>query len=158
MKMKGARGWQFSTRDPLSWLRFTVVICAVNGLLFATAVSLAAATPYRPASDDTVIERLPSSGSQASRELAELRARLKAAPMDLAAAAALARHYIARNRAEADPRYLGYAQAALAPWWTAADVPANALVLRATLRQRLHDFDGALRDLDRLLARQPRHG
>ena len=55
-------------------------------------------------------------------------------------------------RETGDPRFLGQAQAALAPWWTAADPPPAALLLRATVKQSQHDFSGALADLDRLLA------
>jgi tetratricopeptide (TPR) repeat protein len=38
-----------------------------------------------------------------------------------------------------------------------AEPPVPVLVLRATLEQRRHDFDAALADLERVLARQPRH-
>ena len=51
---------------------------------------------------------------------------------------------------------LGQAQAALDPWWSAPDAPAVVRLLRATIRQRQHDFDGALADLDRLLHANPR--
>ena len=37
------------------------------------------------------------------------------------------------------------------------DPPSVVLLLRATLKQSQHDFDGSLRDLDRLIARQPTH-
>ena len=65
--------------------------------------------------------------------------------------------YVALGRSEGDPRYDGYAQAALAPWWDLAEPPVPVLILRATLEQRRHDFDAALADLERVLARQPRH-
>jgi hypothetical protein len=39
----------------------------------------------------------------------------------------------------------------------ASEPPIPVLVLRATLKQRRHDFGGALGDLDRVLARSPRH-
>src|SRR4029450_5845869 len=57
-----------------------------------------------------------------------------------------------------DPRFFGQAQAALAPWWSSADPPAPALLLRATLKQSTHDFAGALSDLDRLSAMRPNDG
>jgi len=59
--------------------------------------------------------------------------------------------------AEGDPRYIGYAQAALAPWWGLAEPPVRVLVLRATLRQYLHDFNGALSDLGVALKRDPEY-
>ncbi len=43
-------------------------------------------------------------------------------------------------------------------WWTAADPPSPALLLRATLKQSQHDFDGAIKDLERLLNREPANG
>jgi predicted Zn-dependent protease len=61
-------------------------------------------------------------------------------------------------RASGDPRFLGQAQAALTPWWTTADPPSVALLLRATLKQSQHDFDGAIKDIDRLLTREPANG
>ena len=61
----------------------------------------------------------------------------------------------ALGRREADPRFDGYAQAALAPWWQLARPPLPVLILRATLRQRRHDFTAALADLDQALARAP---
>jgi predicted Zn-dependent protease len=56
---------------------------------------------------------------------------------------------------EGDPRYLGYAQAALGPWWKMDNPPDDIQVMRAALRQFNHDFDGALADLDRVLERSP---
>lgn len=59
------------------------------------------------------------------------------------------------RRAGGDPRLLGRAQIILAPWWNEPDAPAQVLVLRATLRQSTHDFEGALADLHQVLAANP---
>jgi tetratricopeptide (TPR) repeat protein len=67
----------------------------------------------------------------------------------------LARHCIARARAEADPRYLGHAEAALGQWSDLAQPPGAVLVVRATIRQSNHDFDRALADLDLALKLEP---
>jgi tetratricopeptide (TPR) repeat protein len=117
----------------------------------------AIAAPFVPASDEQVLERLPWTppGAGPRRSLLERRAELTRDPDDLTTALAAARADIARARAEADPRYLGHAQAALAPWWNAAEPPLTVQLLRATIRQSLHDFDGALDDLGRVLARDP---
>ncbi len=56
--------------------------------------------------------------------------------------------------ADGDPRFIGYAQAALGPW-RGAEAPAEILVVRAMLRQYRHEFDGALADLARALQRDP---
>lgn len=107
-----------------------------------------AAAPYRPADDLIVLERLPPDGSLPVA---------RAVPLALTAdqAAAIAQLQISRARSSGDPRFLGYAQGVLAPWWRSQDAPDAVLLMRATLRQSGHDFDGALRDLDRLLERRP---
>ena len=108
------------------------------------------AAPFVPASDAEILEVLPNSmiGERPGRA---------APPRDLPTALARAREYIERTRAYADPRFLGYAQATLAPWWEDPAAPVEALVLRAIVKQSLHDFAGALADLDRALIRAPDH-
>jgi Tfp pilus assembly protein PilF len=108
----------------------------------------ARAEPHIPADGTQVVERLPSRADPVQRELQRLRADLKQHPGDPQAAAALARRYIEQARVEGDPRYLGYAEAALAPWWKQPQPPEQVLVLRATLRQSTHQFQAALSDLD----------
>jgi tetratricopeptide (TPR) repeat protein len=125
--------------------------------LAAAPATGAAAEPFAPASDATVLERLPAAGDPRLRDLREQRAALARDPGDLEMALPLATAYVQLGRREADPRYDGYAQAALAPWWGLAEPPLPVLLLRATLKQRRHDFDSALADLDRMLARSPRH-
>ena len=81
-----------------------------------------------------------------------------AAPNDVARAVALADAYYRIARSEGDPRYLGYAQAALAPWWKDPEAPTAVLVARATILQSNHEFDRAVADLDRAVAREPKNG
>jgi tetratricopeptide (TPR) repeat protein len=100
-----------------------------------------------------VLERLPSAGDPLLRDLRDQRAALAHNPADLKIALPLATAYVQLARREADPRYDGYAQAALAPWWDLAKPPIPVLLLRATLEQRRHDFAAALADLDRALVR-----
>ncbi|MES2759357.1 MAG: hypothetical protein V4693_18445 [Pseudomonadota bacterium] len=128
----------------------------MNVRIFVSLLTLAgacAAAPYIPADGNKVVERLPSRASPVQRELLALRAELTRNPNDLARATTLARRYIEQGRIEGDPRYLGYAQAALAPWWQQPQAPDQVLVLRATLRQSTHQFAGALADLDTVLQR-----
>jgi hypothetical protein len=122
------------------------------------AVAPAAAKPFVPSSDDVVVERLPEQGDPALKELKRIRAGLAGDPRNLDIAAGAARRAIEAARATGDPRFLGQAQAALTPWWIAADPPSVALLLRATLKQSQHDFDGSIRDLDHLLDREPANG
>jgi cytochrome c-type biogenesis protein CcmH/NrfG len=123
------------------------------------AAAAAQAAPFVPSSDSQVLERLPERAADPrARELRALRSRLAANPNDADGAARLARAYFDLVAAEGDPRYIGYAQAALAPWWSAADAPDAVRVARALLRQFNHDFDAALADLRAVTARTPGHG
>ncbi len=113
--------------------------------------------PFRPSSDGEVLETLTAGrGNPRSRELLLMRRTLEANPDDLDLALALARRNIEESRSTSDPRFLGHAQAALARWWDLPSPPPEVLLLRATIRQSTHDFDGALRDLDAALLLRPR--
>lgn len=118
-------------------------------LLCCLALPAAADQPYTPASDTELVERLPK---RLGAEQRRLRDQLGAAPTNLPLALQLAREAIARSRALGDPRELGLAQAALAPWWSQPAPPAPVRLLRATIAQSQHRFDAALADLDALLA------
>lgn len=116
------------------------------------------AAPYTPGGDDVVIERLSlKPRDPAAAEIKNLRAALTREPNHPLYAARLARAYVKRYRLEADPRYLGYAQAALSPWWNQARAPVDILVLRAVIHQAGHRFDNALTDLERALALDARN-
>jgi Tfp pilus assembly protein PilF len=108
----------------------------------------ALAAPYLPKDETQVLERLPARrGDPVMAELRELRAALAARPRDPAAAARLARRYFELATAQGDPRYIGYAIAALRPWDGATAAPPEILFIRGLLRQYRHDFTGALEDL-----------
>lgn len=123
-------------------------------LLSCACILLTAnAAPYLPAKGAQVLERLPGGVNPARRELQGLRSAVSANPQDLNLATTLAQRYIEQSRRDGDPRYLGYAQAALAPWYAQPQPPSPVLVLRATLRQSTHQFGAALTDLDTVLQR-----
>jgi hypothetical protein len=124
-------------------------------LAVLAAPVLAAAAPRLPASGAEVLEVLPWRNSPQQRELRDLRASLAGSPRDLGRAATVARRYIELGRREADPRFFGYAQAALAPWWRLATPPAEVRLLRASLLQTEHRFPEALADLDAVTAAEP---
>jgi tetratricopeptide (TPR) repeat protein len=67
----------------------------------------------------------------------------------------LAQFYIQQSRLNGDLRYLGYAQAVLAPWVTHDPAVPDVLVLQATLQQSRHEFGASLVTLDRALALRP---
>lgn len=123
--------------------------------LCAGLCSTAHATPYIPKDGAAVIEQLPRRADATQTELRRLRTQLSAQPQDLALATSLAQRYIGLSRSETDPRYLGYAQAALAPWWQSAAAPVPVRLLRATILQSIHQFNAALQDLDAVIAQQP---
>ena len=135
--------------------RWAAVGLGVLALFAATSGAVAA--PYRPTDDAVVLERLSGPVDSERRALRVLRRTLAEMPRNLDLALDLARRYLARGGAEADPRYDGYAQSALAPWWNADTPPVDVLVLRAVVHQRRHHFDRALEDLARALARRPNH-
>jgi Tfp pilus assembly protein PilF len=127
-------------------------------MLVPLALSTASAKPFVPADDGVVLERLPEKTDPSLRDVKRLRTALDRNPSDLTMAARLARRAIEAGRDTGDPRFIGQAQAALSPWWSLAEPPAQALLLRATIKQSTHDFAGALADLDRLIARAPTDG
>jgi tetratricopeptide (TPR) repeat protein len=130
----------------------------VAALLAAAGAADAVAAPRVPASGAEVLEVLPWRADPQQRELRALRASLQAAPHDVARATDVARRYIEAGRREADPRYYGYAQAALAPWWNQPAPPPPVRLLRATLLQSEHKFPEALADLAGITEQQPDNG
>jgi hypothetical protein len=127
---------------------------AVAGALILAAC-LARAAPFTPSSDGQVLERVPARAANA--ELRQLQAAWRAAPADLAAATRLAWRYQAEVAATGDPRYMGWIQATLRPWWSLPDPPPEVRVLRAVVRQFDHRFEPALADLAAVLAADPAH-
>jgi Tfp pilus assembly protein PilF len=130
----------------------SIVRTTAAGLL-ALAAATAIASPYTPASDDTVIEHVPARSEL--EHLAPLRAAVAVDPRDLRSAIALATGYIDLGRRNSDPRFIAYAQAALLPWLTQPQPPERALVLQAITLQYLHQFDAALALLERALVLEP---
>ena len=127
------------------------------GIALLLAASTAAAAPYLPKEDSTVLERLPGRRSDpAMAELRRLRTALAAAPNDDAAATRLAQRYFDLANAEGDPRYVGYAEAALRPW-RGEDASAEVLFTRGLLKQYRHDFAGGMRDFAAAIDREPGH-
>jgi tetratricopeptide (TPR) repeat protein len=131
-------------------------------LIFVLAAALplfptvAHAAPFTPAADAQVLATVPARASDPrARELAAMRRQWRSQPQEVGAAVALARRYFDQVAAEGDPRYVGYAQATLRPWWDAPDPPVPVRVLRAMLLQFDHRFTPALADLDAALRVEP---
>ncbi len=128
-------------------------------LVLLLAAGAATAAPFTPKSDQQVLETLPARAQDpATLELRGLRRELAANPRNVDVAVRLARRYHEMAAAEGDPRYVGYAQAALAPWWNESDPPVPARVMRAIVLQFGHQFDAALADLHAAVRQQPDQG
>ncbi|MFZ6871704.1 hypothetical protein ACO0LF_06480 [Undibacterium sp. Di27W] len=127
--------------------RLLSALLILPGLLM-TAVQ---AAPFIPTNGKQVLEQLPARTDPLQREFALLRKRLAEKPDDPAIASELAMAYIHASRNDGDPRYLGYAQAVLKPWWSLTNPPVSVLVLRATILQSTHQFPQALLDLNSVL-------
>lgn len=115
----------------------------------------AAAESLVPASDDEIVEILPTPGAIAA-EHKRLRRALAERPRDVATALALSRSTLERSRLSGDARLAGQALGVLAAWDGDPQAPAEIRLQRATLLQHLHDFDAAAAELDALLRSQPR--
>jgi hypothetical protein len=133
---------------------------ALAWLLGAVAPAFAAeeSALQFPQRDDAVVEQLPTHvGDAAQRRSARAaeraqRTALRQHPDELGLALQAAHDALARGRLRGDPRELGVAQAALAPWWTRADAPPEVRLVRATVMQSQHEFQAALAELDNVLA------
>lgn len=117
------------------------VLAALGLTVAAVTAHAAAPQDLRAGADAEVVERLPE--------------RVGVAPATPQAAATAARRWITLSRDMADPRYLGRAQAALAPWWGQPGAPAELLVLQATVEQARHEFTAARATLERALQANP---
>ncbi|CAN5450353.1 hypothetical protein BH11PSE7_BH11PSE7_14160 [soil metagenome] len=120
-------------------LTFKRLMAATALLLCAAA--LAAPRDIKPTADSDVIETLP--------------ARIRSSGNTPEGAAAAAREWIKLSRQEADPRYLGRAQAVLGPWWDKPDAPPELAILQATVQQSRHEFAAARKTLLATLKRDP---
>ena len=130
--------------------RFVLWLC------LALTAQNALAAPFTPSDDKQVLERVPvRAGNPRARELQALRAAVQREPRDADAAARLAERWIEDALAEGDPRYVGYAQAALAPWWTDSAPPSSVRVQRAVVNQYGHRFNEALADLSAVTGAEP---
>lgn len=121
-------------------------------LLVTLPMSVMAASPIRPSSDNEVIEVLPA--VTRSRMTAPDTGRTPADPRE---AVATSRQAITVARQTGDNRYWGRAQSALAPWWDRVDAPVEVAVLQATVQQGRHEFEASRKVLTAALARQPGH-
>ena len=143
---------QYPRRAGLAAWALTLPLIALFSLLPADSH----AEPFKPKADSQVLATVPARASDPrAREMTALRQAWRADPQNVQAAVKLARRYFDEVAAEGDPRYIGYAEAVLQPWWAQPDPPAGVRVLRALLLQFEHRFDEAVADLDGALRTEP---
>ena len=117
-------------------------------LLLALAFPPCFAASFTPSSDSEVVERLPGTTNDPSvRRVDSLRKQLAARPDDVQLRLEVARRYFDLAMAQGDPRYVGYATAAIGPLDKLAPNDASYWLVRGLLQQYSHDFPGAILSL-----------
>ena len=138
----------------------TASISAFIGIQLVACLSLAQAAPYTPTSDAMVVESLPGRASDpALKRVDSLRKQLAARPDDAGLRVEIARRYFDMAMAQGDPRYVGYASAAITPLAKAASLNSNSSASANTstqadyalvfglIQQFSHEFEPALASL-----------
>jgi len=114
----------------------------------ALAFQSAFAAPFTPQGDADVVERLPATTNDPSvRRVDSLRKQLAAKPNDVDLRLEVARRYFDLAMAQGDPRYVGYATAAIAPLEKLAPGSESYWLVHGLLLQYSHDFAGAVQSL-----------
>ena len=127
------------TRRGPAWLARAIAAL----LLSATAAAASAANqsdPYIPANDSVILEHLPSTSDPRVRQFDALRKQVEASPGNPKLAVALSRAYLDYGRDTGDARYLGRAQAVIAPWTAKRPASDDAMLVLATILQSRHQF------------------
>ena len=137
----------------LQWLILGAVVLAVLAVL---VIGREQTTLPGDLSDDTVVATLGSATSPYPPELRAAVKLAKEAPTNRDYAIAAAKEYLDYGRAIGDARFVGAALGVIDPWLTTSPEP-QVLNLAADGRQYMHDFAGALKLLDQVLAANPRN-
>jgi hypothetical protein len=139
-----------------------VTLAGVKGLLRSTPFSLApfvlaclpsvlSAQIRTLPEDSTVVLKLESQFNKAGGMRQALEG-WRASPDDIAISTSSAKTAFLEASRYGDLRWLGTAKAMLEPWWSKSDIPGETLFVRALVRQGMHDFEGALFDLNTAIA------
>ena len=145
----GGAAWRHRFVRPMGFVLVAICIAAASPRARADDHR----QPYIPANDAVVLEHLPSTSDPRVRRFTALRQRTAARPRDLNAAVALANAYLDYGRDTGDARYLGRAQAVVAPWLSHRPAPLPALLVQATILQSRHEFVESRRVLEAILKR-----
>jgi Tfp pilus assembly protein PilF len=110
-------------------------------------------SPYVPTRDDIVLQTVASISDPRVRAFAVLRTSLNQDPHDVRRAVNLSEAYLDYGRDTGDARYLGRAEAVIAPWLGQPSAPIAALLVHATILQSRHYFAEARAQLQSILGR-----
>jgi Tfp pilus assembly protein PilF len=130
-------------------------VCLLATCLWAVPCVAAPEHLYVPASDEAVLQTVPSMSDPRVRAFQALRAEQAARPRDMALAVRLARAYLDYGRETGDARYLGRSAAVIAPWMSLRPVPVPVLLVHATILQSRHYFATARSELIAIVKREP---
>jgi hypothetical protein len=149
-KMDKTYRHRFAVSKPISG----AVFAAFFGLTAAQSPA-AAQERFRPSEAAVVLPASVHAASGRQNSLRGLDKAWRAQPQNLPSSLAYARAVFTLGLTEGDLRWYGSAKAALTPWWTAADLPAEAYFLRGLVKQGFHDFQEGLLDINRAIALEP---
>jgi predicted Zn-dependent protease len=105
--------------------------------------------------DDIVLQTVPSVSDPRVRAFTALRTALARNPGDQGQAVKLSEGYLDYGRDTGDARYLGRAEAVIAPWMGRSPPPIPALLVHATILQSKHYFAESRTQLRLILDRDP---
>ena len=133
----------------------SLLLLLVSSILSVGSVSADALQPYTPSRDSIVLEHLPSTTDPRVRRFDALKRQAATPTHNASADIALAQAYLNYGRDTGDARYLGRAEAVIAPLVAMRPAMVNALLVEATILQSRHQFVESRRVLQTILARDP---
>ena len=152
------RGGGLGSSLSVSVVGFLLIVAVVFWTAVASPKRPSVAEAYVPDSGQSVLERLPAALVENRDRWSRLRDQLAENPEDPNLAQNAARAFIDAGDELGDARFYGYAQSAIQRWWTAQQVPAGVLSVRAKLREKSHDYVGAAIDLQSIVRAVPSDG
>ena len=137
--------WRLALASVKGLLALSPLRASIFLLFFCPSVLLAQ-TRFEP-EDSAVLFRLDSQFNKADGLQQAIEA-WRANPQDISTATSAAKTAFLAALRHGDLRWLGTAKAMLDPWWVKPDLPSDTFFVRALVRQGMHDFGGALNDLN----------
>lgn len=134
----------------VSFIKFSLLAVITLSILAPSAFGQKSRA-ILPASDNEILEVLPWQPLFNRSQLSAVRERLSADPKNVELAATVARGYIKAGSTAGDPRFFGYARSAIGPWWESELPPPEIASVRAKLKEKNHNYEGAIRDVESML-------